>query len=417
MENENRFDAAFHPVFRFRWMKVAVFYFLLASVLGALMRYLYIHEIPFLDYKHVLHAHSHLALLGWGYMFVSGAMLFLLIKKPVTRAIYHKIFILNTTAAFGMTVFFLYQGYGIYSITFSTVHLISVYLFAYYFLRDFRIVKPGPHSPFIRWSIYWLLISSLGLWAIAPVSAILGKLHPLYYMSIQFFLHFQFNGWFTYAVIGLLIYYISGKNTSVVIPASGFVLLQLSLLLTYALSVTWSTPMSIVFYLNTVGVILQAAAFYLIIRSVFRSYNPFRSLTHWTDWLLMFGIVCLILKVMAQMAVAVPAIATISYTIRNYVIGFIHLIVLGFVSLTGAAVLIKSNLLSKNSTSGWGWVLLLIAFTGTEALLFGQGTLLWMELGFITHYHLLLFGITLLFPISLSVILAGFKRPDFANTS
>ena len=400
-----------------RWMGAAVFFFWLASIFGTLMRYFFVAEIPFLDYRHLLHAHSHVALLGWAYLLVSGALLFLVLQRTRWRSEYRYLFALNVLAGVGMAVFFVYQGYGVYSITFSAIHLLSVYGFAYCFLKDLAAQPPAAHTRFVRWSIYWLLVSSLGLWAIAPVSALLGKLHPLYYASIQFFLHFQFNGWLTYAVLGLWFYHLQSRGKTVRISTLGFWLLQASLLLTYALSVTWSTPLSVIFYLNTLGVLLQAVAFYLILRPVLAVANPFRQPTHWTDWLLLFGVLCLLTKAVVQTAVALPAVATISYTIRNYVIGFIHLITLGAITLTGASLLLKHRLLPTHATARVGWMLLLLAFLLSEFILFGQGTLLWLRQGFVAYYYEILFGVTALFPVALTVILAGFARPAVPYSS
>jgi len=408
---------AFSARFIRRWLGAAVFFFWLAAVFGTLMRYYFVNEVPLLEYKHLLHAHSHVALLGWAYMLVSGSLLFLLVQRSRWRNEYRYLFGLNVLSGVGMAVFFLYQGYGLYSIAFSTIHLLAVYAFAYCFLKDLAAQPVGAHSRFVRWSIYWLLVSTLGLWAIAPVSGLLGKLHPLYFASIQFFLHFQFNGWLTYAIVGLWLFHIERGGKSVSIPATGFGMLQASLLLTYALSVTWSTPLSAIFYLNTLGVLLQAVAFYLVLRPVFSVAHPFKRPANWTDLLLLFGVFCLLTKVAVQTAVALPALAEVSYTIRNYVIGFIHLITLGAITLTGVSLLLKRSLLPQNAIARAGWLLLLAAFVLSELVLFGQGTLLWLRQGFVEYYYEILFGVTALFPLALTVILAGFTRPHPPDSS
>lgn len=410
-------DQPFDARFARRWMAVAVGFFGLASVLGTLMRYYYVAEVPGIPYRYLLHAHSHVALLGWSYLLVSGALLFLLISRPKRQKVYHYLWRANIVAVAGMAIFFLYQGYGAYSIAFSTLHLLSAYAFAYYFLRDLAREPIASHTRWVQWSIYWLLVSTVGLWAIAPISMTLGKLHPLYFASIQFFLHFQFNGWLTYAMLGLWIFHRERQGIPIRIPSAGFGLLQLSLLLTYALSVTWSTPLAVIFYLNTAGVVLQVAAFYLILRALLRVANPVRSLTHWTDGLLLFGILCLVAKVVVQLAVALPAVATISYTIRHYVIGFIHLITLGAITLTGGALLLKHHLLPTHALARSGWLLLLVAFVLTEIALFGQGTLLWMRKGFVTYYSEIMVITSALFPVAIAIIAMGFYQPAVADSS
>lgn len=395
-------------LFAQRWFKAALLFFLLAAILGTLMRYYYLREIPFLDYRHILHAHSHVAQMGWAFMLTSGAMLFFITPGIATARPYHYIFWLNVVSVAGMAITFLLQGYALPSIIFSTVHLVTAYLFAYRFLKDIRTTGGQAGNRFIRWSIYWMLVSTLGIWAIPVVSSTLGKMHELYYMSVQFFLHFQFNGWFTYAILGIWQHFLRKRGNVVALPNLAFWLLQLSLVLTYALSVTWSTPVSAIFYLNSLGVILQAAALFLILRTFFRVHNPFKDIAHWTDLLFAFGVLSLITKTVAQLAVAIPAVAEISYTIRNYIVGFIHLIMLGSVTLTLVAILLKQNVLPSDRTSRAGWLLLSSGFLLKEILLFGQGTLLWMKLGFMPYYHEILLGATALLPLALIVIVAGF---------
>lgn len=47
------------------WIRIGVLNLLLVAVLGILMRLKFILPIPFLDLKHVQHAHSHFAFAGW----------------------------------------------------------------------------------------------------------------------------------------------------------------------------------------------------------------------------------------------------------------------------------------------------------------------------------------------------------------
>src|SRR5690606_31690756 len=327
-------------------------------------------EIPFLDYKYLLHAHSHVAMLGWGFTAVSGALLFFLIKKTTYLKAYKRVLLINAIAGVGMAIFFTYEGYGVISIAFSTVHLIAAYYFAWFFLRDLKKLSNSITKTFAKWSVYWMLISTLGLWSIAPVSAILGKSHPLYFAGIQFFLHFQFNGWFTYAILALLISYLAKNGKEIKVSKVTFGILQLSLILTYALSITWSTPEKFLFYLTSLGVVLQAVAFFPILKQLFGACKLVMSEKNISVWLLTVGLISLLFKIIAQIAVAIPFIAEISYSIRNFVIGFIHLAMLGSISLLLIAILIREGYFPVNPFSNAGYVFLIIAFLSTEVILF-----------------------------------------------
>lgn len=388
------------------WLNTALAIFFLVAVMGTLMRLIYILPIPFLDFKHILHAHSHVAMLGWAFLIISGCMLFLVLRAPLRRA-YSVVFIANMVSTVGMLISFTLQGYGFYSIAFSTLHLLTAYVFAFYYYKDLKDHPPSSHKTFLQWALFWMILSTLGIWSVGPISVLAGKASASFHMAIQFFLHFQFNGWFTYAILGIWLYHIHTHKTRVVLPGRYILLLHLSLLLTYALSVTWSTPVSAIFYLNSAGVLLQLLAVSLILNTIFKQSNPFRQIQNLPDLLLALGVSCLIIKVFVQVAVAVPVVAEISYTIRNYVIGFIHLIMLGSVSFTAIAILLKNNFLPVNKMTAPGWIILAAGFILKELLLFGQGTMLWLKQGFMPFYHEIILIITSLLPVGLALVLVG----------
>ncbi len=392
-------------IFFIKWMLWALIFFLIAALFGLMMRYFFVNEVPFFKFKNLLHAHSHLALLGWGYMLVTGFLVYIWVKNPLENKVFPRLLGWTIFAVAGMGISFPSQGYGLVSITFSTLHILVSYVFAFFFLKALRKHPPTAANRLVRFAVIWMLVSTIGLWAVGPIGQILGKLHPIYFMSIQWFLHFQFNGWFTYAVLGLTIYYLNTKVTPITMSRKQEIFLHLALLLTYAQSVTWSTPSSYLFYLNSAGVILQAGVFFSILFPVFRALHHWlKKEPHWTNHLIRLGLASLVVKVIIQLAVAIPAVAIISYTIRGFVIGFIHLIMLGFITLTSVGLLTKAGSNFSGNHSRIGWYMVLAGFLGSELLLFGQGTLLWLELGFLPHYYLLLVITSLPILLGLGVV-------------
>ncbi len=395
--------------------QIAVTFFLLAATLGAFMRWLYLQEVPGLDYKNILHAHSHLAMLGWGFTALGGALFFSLLTNVASLMPYRRALIGNVIAGVGMFFTFIYQGYGAMSIAFSTLHVFVAYYFVWHFLRDIKNAPASNSKTFAKWAMYLMLLSTLGLWALAPVSMLLGRLHPLYFASIQFFLHFQFNGWFAYGVLALLLRHSENNGYAVQLPKYTFTLLQTSVVLTYALSITWSTPEDVLFYLNSMGVLLQLLAFGMLWQGFARSGKISFKKGSIADWLFRLGILSLALKVLAQGAVAIPFFAKISYVIRNFVIGFIHLTMLGAFSLTLMALLLFRHLLPTTKLAVNGYRLLMMGFVVTEAMLFFQGLLLWTEKGFLPFYHEILFTLTLSLPISLVFIFLSYNNFKIQN--
>ena len=391
-------------------IQIALGFFFLGALLGVLMRYFYLQEISFLKYNNLLHAHSHIAMLGWGFTALASTLVFIFFPTAVLSRAFRYGLIGNIVSGLGMFLAFLLQGYAPISIGFSVLHVFIAYYFSWHFLKHLNGLESSNAVIFAKWAIYLMVFSTFGLWAVAPVSIILGKLHPLYFASIQFFLHFQFNGWFTFGILALLFNHSEKNGCNIRLPKGSILVLLISLILTYTLSITWSTPENFLFFLNSIGVLLQLVAFILIAKGVYQSSSFSFRIGTISYWLLLLGLMSLGLKVIIQAAVAIPIIAMVSYTIRNFVIGFIHLTMLGAFSLSLMAILHQQKLIPHSAMANYGYRLLIIGFILTEGLLFLQGVLLWAEKGFLEFYYTAIFSATLILPIALIlVIISSFQ--------
>lgn len=392
------------------WIKWAVFFFFVAALFGLALRYFFIGHLPaFVDYKNILHAHSHLALLGWGYLLVSGMLLFTFVPQPLRRNSYKIILILNILANLGMMATFPVQGYGPGSIAFSTLHLLVSYVFAFRFLKDIKGLTSTPYLSLIKYGVRWMVLSSVGLWSIAPVGIILGKLHPLYHLSVQWFLHFQLQGWFVYCLLGLLLFFLKKGNNLLSFSKKEELYLHLSLFLTFGGTIFHSYAWMGWYWLNLIGVGLQAYVFFRLLLPLWNcTFSNFYLAEKWVKRLIALGIISLLLKATLQLILVIPDVLAASHYIRSYVIAFIHLILLGAVTFGIGGMAIQSRIFPSNTASISGWYILASGFLITELLLFGQGTLAWAKWGSIPAYHQIMFFGSLLFPIGLGMVFVSF---------
>ncbi len=393
------------------WVRWAIFFFLMASFFGLFMRYFFIGDIPYFEYKNLLHAHSHVALLGWGYLAITACLVFIYVKNQARLKTYKVLLFGNVLSTIGMMLSFPFQGYGLYSITFSTLQLLFSYGFAYHFLKDLGATKGRLDKTLVKYGVWWMILSTLGLWAIAPIGAILGKLHPFYTLSVQWFLHFQFNGWFIYALLGILVHLAQRKNNPILINPWVMRSLHLSLLFTYALTITWHLPTEGLLTINAIGVGLQFLAFLAILYPVGkRLFLSFLPPSGFGEKILYAGFLLLGLKALIQLSLVFHDAAAASHEVRSFVIGFIHLIMLGAISFGAGGVLLMKNILPSSVESKWGWNMLLTAFVLSELILFAQGLLQWQKWGALSYYHDLIFYASILFPVSLLLIGLGSLR-------
>ena len=402
-----------------RWFRLALINLLIAAVIGVFLRLAFIVELPWLNFRYALHGHSHIAMLGWGYMALFALLVHNFIDDYAQRSkVYHRLFWATELAVVGMMISFPLKGYHLVSVAFSTLHVILSYVFIVRFWRDSKRSKgQGRMSlQFARTALLFLILSSVALWLMGPLIALEQQGTAWYFATIQFFLHFQFNGWFVFAVLAIFFRWLEKREIAVDAHDLNrfYLLLVLSCILTYVLAVTWSTPLDILFWINSLGVVIQLGAlilFFKLIRPVVGAMRM--GTTRMLRTLFGVGLMCFVVKIFVQTAVVVPHIATIAYTIRSYVIGFIHLILLGLLThmLIGFAHSMGILRLERKSAV-IGVLLLVTGFLLTEGLLVIQGTLFWIGIGFIPYYYELLFAASCLLPVSILLLLGS--RPHLS---
>jgi mono/diheme cytochrome c family protein len=390
--------------FQLSWMRWAFGFFFIASLLGLLMRAFTVMDVPLVDYRNILHAHSHVALLGWGFMMLMAGIVFSLFKPEDQVKEFGGLFLLAIISVLGMLVSFPVQGYGMVSISFSILQILVTYGFAYKILRHVRLLEKTIGVRLIRLAISFLLISTLGLWALGPIMSQLGRMHELYFMSIQWFLHFQLNGWFVLGVLGLVVLHVEKQGHTLGVAPWKLHLLGLSVVLTFALAVTWAEPSLWAFRVNGLAVSLQLLAYVWIISPLFKELKKM-SFPMTSSWLLRSALLSLLVKGLLQALLVLPQIAVMSYTIRMYVIGFLHLVLLGIMSFGLGSLAVAKGWIPDTKFAQFGWLSLFTGFVFSEALLFLQGTLIWGNLGFLAQYHLWLFIASSFLPIGLGILL------------
>lgn len=396
------------------WIRTALLNFFIAACMGVVLRFAFVWEIPGLSFKAFLHGHSHGAMLGWLYLALFSLFIHaFLSSEQQAKPVYNRLFWATQSSVVGMFISFPIQGYGPVSIFFTTLHLLLSYGFAYHFWKDTK----GRGTFSVRMAcaaLIWMLLSTLGIWAMGPImqSALRGTVW--YYMAVQFFLHFQFNGWFVFGVLALFFRWLERRGFQLDRRLLGvfFTTLSIATLLTFALAVAWSTPTPTVFAFNSIGVVIQLAALWLLRKIVLPVFPAIHtnaashSLILWRIALFAF-----IAKVFIQATVIVPAVAKMAYTIRNFVIGFVHLIMLGVLSVFIFAYLEEeTTVFNTGQLHRLGIKVFIAGVALSELLLFLQGTLFWSKMGFLPHYYLLLFATSTLMPLGIAAVLAGAVR-------
>ena len=392
-------------------------FFAIAASIGAMLRLIYVMDIPWLLFKPWLHAHSHVAMLGW----VFPALLITIMGQDdgATPRSFFGWIIFSQITVLGMLIAFPLHGYGAASITFSGLQILAGYVLI-------RIVwKHTSHWPkegsrrLLRLAFLLQICSTLGVWAMGPImtSKLAGT--EWYYWSVQWFLHFQFNGWFWFAAMAIGSRWAELHGVDVRIDKNTIALWVISIFLTFALVIAWSERNAVVLAVNSAGVLIQFWAAWRTLQAMKRArLEAFVKTTPWMRILIGVMLLSMAARIAAQTAVSIPGVATMALTLRNYVIGFIHLNTLGSVSaLLFTHALMKGWFNEKKWNVSLAIMLFIAGFFFSEGLLFLQGTMFWMGWGMIPGYYGLLFSASILLPIAVILLLLHMWKRPVENTS
>jgi hypothetical protein len=344
---------------------------LVVAALGCVLRIYPVTDIS-LDYKNILHAHSHVAFLGWVFtsLFTLIGIIFLKDTRKNNKQFTIQ-FVTAQVAVTGMLLAFLYQGYGPISIFFSALHMTVSIWFA---VSVYQACKPAKDqaSPlsikFLFSAIAFMVLSSLGPLSLPVISKALGSASHLYSNAIYFYLHFQYNGWFIFTLLAFLFKKLedNGVKYSLYNATVFYRSMLISCGLSFFLSILWSGPAPIIWIAGGTGAILQCVALV--------SFFIFLKQLKWkTTGILRILALCILtaftLKIVLQLLSAFPLFAGMASSFRGFIIAYLHLVVLGIVSLSLFAGFITSNLIDPRKRSGNTGILLFISgFALSEVL-------------------------------------------------
>jgi len=386
----------------------ALVLFVLSAIYGLLLRWNFTFPLKFIDYHNFLQSHSHVTFLGWGYIATIGVIIKNFVhdsaKGNKTYIITIPIIVLSITL---MLISFPLGGYKMFSIVLLSVFGVTSYVLSFRLLKDLK--GDGIPVKLIKYGIYYYLLSSLATWFLAWVLLSQGKTN-LYYNTVYFYLHFLYNGYFAFVLFGLIFYVFDKQQISISKKyQQNFVIyLNIACIPAYALSILWS-DVSIAF--NVIGFaasMLQLISLLYLIKIMQQAYSQLK--WSWLSRLLLtFSLVAYSLKICIQISSAFPLIVKKSMALKPFfIIGYLHLFTLAFMSVLLFLLLNKLNVFSfSKQISKIGLVVFLVGVLVTELLLFLQGTLLLIGLKPIENYNLSLLTFSFFIVVGLLLIFTG----------
>jgi len=383
----------------------ALILFILSALYGLLIRYNFVFPIASFPYRNVLQSHSHVAFLGWGYISVIALIIQVYLNKIQQK---NKVYTISLAAVLIavslMLVSFPLGGYKLFSIVLLSAFGLISYVISFQLLNDLK--GSSIAVKFIKFGIYYYLLSSLATWFLAYVLVTKGKT-ALYYNTVYFYLHFLYNGFFVFILFGLL-FKIFEKQQILIsekYQKNFFIYLNIACIPAYALSILWSNVSAVFYVIGFIASFFQLISLFYLLKIMKVVFSQLKWNTI-SKVLLRFGLIAYSLKIVMQLFSSFPYFVEKSLALKPYfIIGYLHLFTLAFMSVFLFLILNEFRKIQlKSSTSKIGVYIFLSCVLLTEILFFSQGFLMLFGVGVIPNYNLLLFVVSSLIIVGLILI-------------
>lgn len=393
-------------------LKLAVVNFALVAILGMLMRYKIAFPFDVFEQKHMQEAHSHFAFYGWTTLAIYIFMLRDLIQKipSLKSKKYFLIIALNLLGAYGMLATFLYGGYYWLSIVFSTISLLSSFIFLFAVIKELRFTP----TSWGRWYIGGLvfaLLSSAGVFYMAYSMMTHRMSQQMYLGSTYYYLHFQYNGFFIFACMGILLSRLEsiGISISKNRNRTAFLSLFIGTILTFGLSVLWAKMPTWIFLLIIAGSVLQTFGSLVYIGFVKKYWTRIKE--NWSSFdrfvLLYIGL-AYVIKIILQLGSNFPALSKFAFGFRNIVIAYLHLVLLMCIGTFLLHSILSSGYFKKNKMLKIAFSLFLIGTFLNEFFL-GINGILSIKYILLPNTQYILLGVSVVITAALLLILVCLK--------
>jgi len=360
-----------------KWLKFSLFNLAIVALLGVVMRYKIGFSFPYFDQKYLQHAHSHFAFSGWitHTIFVLMICFIQLYLSPPALRKYRVLLAANLVCAYGMLISFSIQGYAAVSIFFSTASIFIGYFFSFYFFKDLKQVeKSHPAKNWFKAALIFNVLSSLGTFALAYMMVTKNLPQNAYLASVYYYLHFQYNGFFFFACMGLLYSQLhqylpgSGANNTI------FWLFAAACVPAYFLSTLWLNLPVWLYALVVLAAAAQVFAWVRFLQIIRKNLSLLKSKIQpvWQYLLLAVGF-ALSVKLILQLGSTVPEISKLAFGFRPIVIAYLHLVLLAIISVFLLVYLFSFKIITAGKYSIKALVLFVFGVFLNEFILMVQG--------------------------------------------
>jgi hypothetical protein len=365
------------------WINLSIVNLFIVACLGVLMRSKMIFDLPRIDYNRLVDTHGHFAFMGWVTLALITLMVFELPGSLYNKKIYH--FLLGAIFLCSWTTLFTSPFESCKSISeyISFIYILFTYIFAGVFIKDILRTNASKTVKLLSVSsAVCLVLSSIGAIMLAFLFAIKSLNVILYRDALFGYLHLQYNGFFTLAVFALLFNKVGAIHES---PSPinrshrknihrFAILLCLSVLPSMFLIFLWHEATPAFRILSAIGAILLLLSFAWFIISAPFLMKEFKKVKPAIRYIAVLSMFAFMIKIVLQSLTFIDSVNVLVFGNRPMIMGFLHLVFLGFVTLFLITYFAQTGVLnSKSKFTRLALMVFTLAVAMNELLLMLQG--------------------------------------------
>jgi hypothetical protein len=224
---------------------------------------------------------------------------------------------------------------------------------------------------------------------------------------VYYYLHFQYNGWFFFAGMGLLAEQFASVNTAQTKLRNAFYLFCAACIPAYFLSVLWLPVAGSIYYVLLAAVVAQLLAWCLVLDIVKKNIALVgEQYSKCGKVLLVLAAIAFSIKLILQSGSIHPGLSQLSYGFRPIIIGYLHLVLLGVTTIFIIGYILSLQLIQVSKMIIWGASVFVVGVIINELLLMVQGVSA-LSYHSVPHIQILLLVAAVILMLGLLILFIG----------
>jgi len=359
------------------WVNISLVNLFIVACLGLLMRSKMIFNIPFIDYNRLIDTHGNFAFTGWVTLILLSLMVFKMPSVPSHRKIYFSMLSGIALCSWALLLTDPFEKTHAFSNYIAFAYIAITYIFSWRFITDILKTSASKSVKLLSISaLICLVLSSVGTIMLAYLFSAKSLNAILYRDALFGYLHFQYNGFFSLSVFAIAFNMLEGKMSEKAKKTVYIFSLLFCLSIVPSLFITflWHSQTGFWHGVSILGSFLLIATYVWLLLTAKALWSQLKAISPFLRTIVFISFTFFAIKLVLQSLTIFNPVNVQVFGNRPVIMGFLHMVFLGFVTLFVVAYLAYEGFLNLSKPyTRFSLTIFTIAIFCNEILLMIQG--------------------------------------------